>query len=99
MQIRGARTWCERCQAPEVFPENVPLVELFLDALPAYRVGGMGGGPAIEGFDRAAMPGLMALHRIAPADQPDAWDALREMETRFRQIRRLRADEEKARGQ
>jgi hypothetical protein len=95
MNVRNERTWCERCQAPEVHPDNVPLIDLFLDALPVYQLPGMAGGGLMEGFDRGAMPGLMDLHAI-PADQrPAAWEAMREMEAEFRSIRAAKAPKAK----
>lgn len=87
MKVRGERTWCERCQAPEVFHDNLPILDLFLDALPAYQVAGMAGGGLMDGFDRGALPGLMDLHGIGQADRPATWEALRELEAEFRSIR------------
>lgn len=88
MTIRGERTWCERCQAPEVFPENLPLLDLFMDLLPAYQIpGGMGAATLQEGFDRAAVPGMMDLHAIPTAERPDTWTALRDLEAELRRIR------------
>lgn len=94
MRIRGEPVWCERCTAPEVHPENVPVVHLFLDALPSYRLaGGMGATTAMEGFDRAEIVALMDLRGIAPSDRPATWDALRELEAELRAIRAARAKE------
>lgn len=88
MRIRGERTWCERCQAPELMAENVPLVQLFLDLLPAYRLaGGWGESTLQEGFDRTALVPLMDLHRIAPDARADAWEALRDLEAELRHVR------------
>lgn len=85
MEIRGARTWCERCQAPEVWHDNLPTVELYLEALPAWRTTGM--DRLLEGFDRAEVRALMALRGIAEQDQPGTWAALAEMEQETRTIR------------
>lgn len=87
MKIRKARTWCEDCTAPEVFPENVPIVLLFLDALPAWQVaGGMGGGPLMPGFDRSQVASLMRLHGIKPKRWRKTWAAIRELEGELRGI-------------
>ena len=88
MSIRGERTWCGKCQAPEVFPENLPILALFLDLLPAYQIaGGMGAATLQEGFDRAAVPGLMDLHGIPAPERTETWAALREMECELRRVR------------
>ena len=93
MTIRGERTWCERCQAPEVFPENLPILSLFIDLLPAYRVpGAMGAATLQEGFDRASVPGLMDLHSIPPAERAATWSSLRELESELRCIRAARSE-------
>jgi hypothetical protein len=88
MDIRGQRTWCEDCTAPVVLEENVPLITLFLDALPAWQGGqGLMGATAMEGFDRAQLLALFDLSGILPADRPDAWTALRDLESEYRTIR------------
>lgn len=92
MTIRGERTWCGKCQAPEVFPENLPILGLFIDLLPAYQIpGAMGAATIQEGFDRAAVPGMMDLHAIPPTERPETWAALRELELELRGIRAARA--------
>jgi hypothetical protein len=85
MEIRGERTWCAKCQAPEVWHRNVPTVELFLEALPAWRSTGL--DRIAEGFDRAEIAALMDLRGIPPAERPDTWAALAEMEGETRLIR------------
>ncbi|AFL75408.1 hypothetical protein [Thiocystis violascens] len=88
MDIRGQRTWCADCTAPEVLHENLPLIRLFLDALPAWQGGqGLMGATVMEGFDRTQVLALMDLSGIAPADRPDTWDALRDLEAEYRTIR------------
>ena len=88
MTIRGARTWCDKCQAPEVFPENLPLLGLFIDLLPAYQVpGGMGAATLQEGFDRAAVASMMDLHAIPPEERTATWAAVRDMESHLRIVR------------
>ena len=86
MDIRGQRTWCDDCTAPRVWPDNVRIVELFLQALPAWRGGqGMFGAVALEGFDRSEVAALMDMHGMD--DKPTAWAALYDMESEYRQIR------------
>jgi hypothetical protein len=87
MEIRGEQTWCAKCQAPEVWHDNVPLIDLYLDALPAWRMTGM--EHAVEGLDRGEVLALMDLRGIAPADRAETWGALAELET---ETRRIRAD-------
>ncbi|WP_295400429.1 hypothetical protein [uncultured Thiocystis sp.] len=88
MDIRGQRTWCADCTAPEVLHENVPLITLFLDALPAWQGGqGLMGATLMEGFDRAQLLALMDLRGIAPADRAETWGALRDLEAEYRVIR------------
>lgn len=38
-------------------------------------------------FGSAAVPGMMDLHAIPPADRPENWTALRELESELRGIR------------
>jgi hypothetical protein len=90
MTIRGERTWCAACQAPEVFPENLHVIDLFIDALPTYQVPGLQGGALQEGFDRGAVRALFDLHGIAAADAAPTWEALRELEAELRTVRTAR---------
>lgn len=88
MTIRGERTWCPKCQAPEVFPENLPILGLFIDLLPSYQIpGGMGAATLQEGFDRTAVCSLFALHGLPAPQWPETWTALRELEAELRAIR------------
>ena len=88
MDIRGQRTWCQDCTAPVVMEENVAVITLFLDALPAWQGGqGLMGATLMEGFDRAQLLALFDLNGIQPADRPDTWDALRDLEAEYRTIR------------
>jgi len=88
MRIRNQRIWCPTCTAPELWHSNLPLVELYLEALPAWRTAGMG-GQLMEGFDRAEIAALMDLRAIE--DRPGAWAALAEMEAETRRIRAAQA--------
>lgn len=93
MDIRGQRTWCDKCTAPVVLPENVPLIELFIEALPAYHGGqGLFGSSVTEGFDRASVLALMELRGVLSEEHPEAWRALSEMEAEYRTIRAERAE-------
>ena len=93
MDIRGERTWCDDCTAPVVLHENVPLIELFLEALPAYHGGqGFFGSSAMEGFDRAGVLALMELRGVPSDERPEAWRALSELEAEYRTIRAERAE-------
>lgn len=96
MDIRGQRTWCADCTAPEVWPENVPLIELFLEALPAYHGGqGFFGSSALEGFDRAGVLALMELRGVPTDERPESWRALADLEAEYRTIRAARAASDK----
>lgn len=83
MQIRKAETWCGRCTAPEVLPENVEPVLLFLRALPAWRTKGM--DRICEGFDRGEVLALMELQGVA--DRAATWEALIDLEAELARIR------------
>lgn len=85
MDIRGERTWCDQCKAPGVHMDNVPLVELFLEALPAWRTTGM--DRILEGFDRAEI--LAMMHMRGVSDTADAWSAIALMEGELARIRAL----------
>lgn len=88
MDIRGRRTWCADCTAPEVLAENVPLIELFLQALPAWQGGqGLMGATLMEGFDRTQVLALMDLRSIPASDRPETWSALVDLEAEYRRIR------------
>ena len=87
MRIRGEATWCDACQAPELWHCNVPIVELYLEALPTWRSGGL--DRISEGFDRAELLALMTLRGVA--DPAEAWAALAELEAETRAIRAAQA--------
>jgi len=100
MEIRGSQTWCDDCTAPEVWPENLQAIELFLSALPAYQIGGGLGGAAValEGFDRTAVQALFRLTGQPEHQWPALWEALAEMEGEYRAIRAHRAKQEHGRA-
>lgn len=88
MEIRNARTWCERCKAPVLGPDEKPVAELFLEALPEYRLnGGMGATTATEGFSRAGVLALLDLHAIPSDQRPLLWSDLLTLEETYRHIR------------
>lgn len=88
MDIRGHRTWCDDCTAVIVLPENRPIIEIFLDALPAWQGGeGLMGSMLIEGFDRPSILALLELHCIPTEDRRDTWTAIVELESEYRVIR------------
>lgn len=92
MDIRGQRTWCDGCTAPEVLPDSVPVIELFLEALPAWQGGqGLMGTTLMEGFDRCQIVALMDLRGLPPDDRPDTWAALYDLESEYRTIRAAQA--------
>lgn len=93
MEIRGERTWCDACTAPEVWPENVPAVELFLSALPAYDAARP--GRLVDGFQRAEVLALMELRGVPVTDRAELWEQVEELEAEFRQIRATRANRER----
>jgi hypothetical protein len=89
MEIRGERTWCPDCTAPRIPPAQVPLITLFLDALPAWRPSGGMVPVLMEGFDRAELRALIHCRRRAdlPVSRRQAYAVLLEMEADYRAIR------------
>jgi hypothetical protein len=92
MNQRGERTWCPSCAAPELLPGAVPVVQCFLDLLPAWR-SGQGGQP---GFERSAVPAVLRLHGLASASWTTVWGHLALLERRLRVI--LDQREQRERG-
>lgn len=96
MQIRKERTWCPTCTAPVVEEENLPVLDMFIDALPAFRTE----GHLQAGFDRREVSELMDLHGVE--DKAGMWTALRSMESEMRKwLNEARSSkvEEDGRGQ
>ena len=91
MEIRGQRTWCERCQAPRLGPDEQPAAELFMAAMPEYRInGGMGATHAQEGFSRPGVLALMQLRGIPDSERAALWSDLETLEDEYRRIRHLK---------
>jgi hypothetical protein len=93
MEIRKEKAWCPTCTAPEVWPVNVPLVELYLQALPTWRT--PEAGRLQEGFDRSELRDLMTLRGIPAAEQTETWTLLAALEAQTREIRALKREEAK----
>lgn len=89
MEIRKERTWCDGCTAPLVPMSEAPLIGLFLDALPAWRVGGGMVPVLMEGFDRAELAALIA-HRELETTPAESMSAILEMEREYREIRAIK---------
>lgn len=70
MEARGERAWCGQCQAPELWPENLPAVELYLAAETQWRHAGMNGVPT--GLDYAGVRALLDLWPLPAAPDPQA---------------------------
>jgi hypothetical protein len=86
MDIRGERRWCDDCTAPLVPLDQVPLIQLFLDAMPCWRVSGGMVPVLMEGFDRAELAALIA-HRELSESPIEAMTAMLDMEREYREIR------------
>lgn len=68
MEARGERTWCGQCQATELWPENIPAVELYLAAGTQWRYVGIAGAPV--GLDYVGVRTLMELRAVPASEQP-----------------------------
>lgn len=86
MDIRGERRWCDDCTAPLVPLSDVPVIRLFLDALPCWRVAGGMVPVLMEGFDRGELAALIA-HRELSESPAEAMTAILDMEREYREIR------------
>jgi hypothetical protein len=86
MDIRRERRWCDDCTAPLIPLDQVPLIQLFLDALPCWRVGGGMVPVLMEGFDRGELAVLIA-HRDLSESPVEAMSAMLDMEREYREIR------------
>lgn len=60
----------------EIWPDNVQAVNVFVAMSTQWRVG-MGGA---TGLDYAALPVVMRLAGVPPADRAEVFDAVRAME-------------------
>lgn len=63
--------------AVQVWPENLPTVNLFIAMSTQWRIGGV--GPT--GLDYGPLAAVMELVEIEAKDRPDAFDGLRIMES------------------
>lgn len=88
MEIRASREPCPTCTAPEIYPEVLPVIETFLELLPAWRTTGM--DRIAEGFDRGEVRALLDLRGVA--DQPALWAALAPLESELARIRAESSD-------
>lgn len=61
----------------EVWPDNLPAVNLFISMSTQWRVG-MGGA---TGLDYAALPAVMAMLCIEESERPQVFEDLRIMES------------------
>lgn len=95
MDIRGERIWCADCTAPTVPRDQLPYIELFLAALPAWRVNSELSPALMEGFDRAQVSAQIDLTPL-PCSREQAWEALLHMERVFRVIRSEQAEDKKS---
>lgn len=73
-RTRGEPWQCAPCTEPQLWPQNLPIVQLWLDLQTQWRVGFA--GPT--GLDYTAARALMPLHEIA--DERAAMHGLRLME-------------------
>jgi hypothetical protein len=94
MEARGERTWCGQCQAPELWPENIPAVELYLAAETQWRHAGMNGVPT--GLDYAGVRAVMDLQAIPRADRPGLFADLQTLEQAHLQVSHQRLAQERA---
>jgi hypothetical protein len=78
MEARDQATWCDQCQAPELWPANVASVNLYLAADTQWRYAGMDG--ARTGLDYAGVRALMSLRAIPATDRPALFADLQTLE-------------------
>ena len=64
----------------EVWPENWPVVALFLDCIGQWRVAGGFAGMRYIGLDYSAVEAVMRLREVARADRGELFAGLRVME-------------------
>jgi hypothetical protein len=92
MEARGERTWCGQCQAPELWPENIPAVELYLAAETQWRHAGMNGVPT--GLDYAGVRALLDLWPDPAIDRPARFADLQTLEREHLRITHERLSRE-----
>ncbi len=86
MDIRRKRIWCDDCTAPLVPVAEVPIIQAFIDLLPAWRCSGGMEPVLMEGFDRAELVAVIAHSDLTCAPH-EAYRALLDMESEYREIR------------
>lgn len=62
----------------EVWPDNMPAVEVFIDLMTQWRRAGMAG--VRSGLDYAVLPAVFAIRGIQKKQQPAIFDDIRVME-------------------
>lgn len=62
----------------EVWPDNMPSVEAFLDMATQWRRAGMAG--VRSGLDYSVLPAIFAIRNIPKKQQPTIFDDIRVME-------------------
>lgn len=62
----------------DVWPDNMPSVEVFADLMTQWRRAGMAGVRA--GLDYAVLPAVFAIRGIPKKQQPELFDDIRVME-------------------
>ncbi len=62
----------------EVWPDNMPSVEVFIDLMTQWRRAGMAG--VRSGLDYAVLPAVFAIRGIPKKQQPTIFDDIRVME-------------------
>lgn len=80
MEARGEPTWCSDCRAVELWPENLPAVDLYLAVQTQWRYAGMDGQPT--GYDYAGIRAAMALR----GDPPELFADLQVLESAYLDI-------------
>ncbi len=77
MEAREERTWCNQCQAPELWPENTAAADLFLAVETQWHRAGMEGLPV--GLNYAGVEAAMRLR----GDPPHLFDDIQALEREY----------------
>ena len=80
MEGRCENTWCECCEAPELWAENVASVDLYLAVDTQWHRAGMDGTPT--GLDYAGVAAAMQIR----GDPPRLFDDIQILEREFLDI-------------
>jgi hypothetical protein len=78
MEARDEKTWCDQCQAPEVWSENVASVEMYRGVETQWRYAGMDG--ARTGLDNAGVRATMILRGVPNRARPALFADLQTLE-------------------